>query len=102
MIGELLAPTGTNSALDTNAFRTLIQQEERNRIAKATIEKYVAKHRKMDVAIGLAGLIPIPGASSIALVAAIDSDFVRSQLRAQGIPPSVIDAVLKVAAEAVA
>jgi len=82
MTGEVPSPAGTNSALDTNAFRTLTQLEERNRIAKATIEKYVRKHRKMDVAIGLAGLIPVPGAASVALVAAIaaQSDLIYKPL----------------------
>jgi hypothetical protein len=36
------------------------------------------------------------------LLKAANSDFVRAQLRAQGIPPSVIDAVLRLATEAVA
>jgi uncharacterized protein (DUF697 family) len=79
MTGEVLAPTGTNSALDTNAFRTLTQLEERNRIAKATIERYVRKHRKIDVAIGAAGFfgLAIP---ALALAIAAQSEVIYKPL----------------------
>lgn len=68
MTGQLLAPAKTNSALDTSAFRTLTQLEERNRIARDTIKKYAARHAKMDIAIGAAGVF---GYAIPALVGAI-------------------------------
>ena len=43
----------------------------RNRIAERVIGGYAKKHAAMDVAIGLAGFIPIPGAAFAALGAAI-------------------------------
>jgi hypothetical protein len=70
MIGELLPPTGTNSALDTSAFRTLMQLEERNRIARATIETYSNRHAKMDVAIGAAGFFGLAIPALIVAIAA--------------------------------
>jgi hypothetical protein len=52
MAGVLVAPIETNGGLDTSAFRTLTQLEERNRIANATIKRYADRHAAMDVAIG--------------------------------------------------
>jgi hypothetical protein len=68
MAGEVLAPIGTNSALDTGAFRTLTQLEERNRIARETIKRYANRHAKMDIAIGAAGVF---GLAIPALIVAI-------------------------------
>jgi hypothetical protein len=68
MTGEVLAPGGTNSAIDTSAFRTLTHLEERNRIARTTIERYSNRHAKMDVAIGAAGFF---GLAIPALIGAI-------------------------------
>jgi hypothetical protein len=68
MTVEVLAPIRTSDALDTNAFRTLTQLEERNRIARAAIETYSNRHAKMDVAIGAAGFF---GLAIPALIVAI-------------------------------
>lgn len=68
MTGVLVAPIETTSGLDTNAFRTLTQLEERNRIANATIKRYAKRHATMDVAIGAAGFF---GLAVPALIAAI-------------------------------
>jgi hypothetical protein len=45
--------------------------EERNRAAHRVITAYAVKHAAMDVAIGAAGLIPVPGAATVALISAI-------------------------------
>ena len=45
--------------------------ESRNAEAQKVITSYAVKHAAMDVGIGLAGLLPIPGAATAALIAAI-------------------------------
>lgn len=45
--------------------------EQRNKAAHQVITSYAVKHAAMDVGIGLAGLIPIPGAATAALISAI-------------------------------
>jgi uncharacterized protein (DUF697 family) len=45
--------------------------EDRNRRAKEIITKYAKMHAAMDVGIGLTALIPIPGAATAAVIAAI-------------------------------
>lgn len=45
--------------------------EERNKAAHQVITAYAIKHAAMDVGIGLAGLIPVPGAATVALIGAI-------------------------------
>lgn len=45
--------------------------EQRNRAAHEVITSYAVKHAAMDVGIGLAGMIPIPGAATAALIGAI-------------------------------
>jgi uncharacterized protein (DUF697 family) len=45
--------------------------EDRNRAAHKVITSYAQKHAAMDVGIGIAGLIPIPGAATVALIGAI-------------------------------
>jgi hypothetical protein len=49
----------------------LLKLKERNRLSSKVIAKYAAKHAKMDVVIGLAGFIPIPGAALAALAASL-------------------------------
>lgn len=45
--------------------------EDRNQAAQRMITSYAKKHAAMDVGIGLAGLLPIPGAATAALIGAI-------------------------------
>jgi hypothetical protein len=45
--------------------------EERNIKAQQVITSYAVMHAAMDVGIGLAGFIPIPGAATVALIGAI-------------------------------
>ena len=50
---------------------TMFNLSARNREAEKIIKDYATGHVKLDVAIGLAGLIPVPGAGTASLVAAI-------------------------------
>lgn len=45
--------------------------EERNEAAHKVITTYAIKHAAMDVSIGIAGFLPIPGAATAALIGAI-------------------------------
>ncbi len=45
--------------------------EQRNETAHQVIASYAKKHAKLDIGIGLAGLLPIPGAATVALVGAV-------------------------------
>jgi hypothetical protein len=49
----------------------LLKLKERNRLSSKVIARYAKKHAHMDVGIGLAGFIPIPGAALAALVASL-------------------------------
>jgi hypothetical protein len=57
--------------LSNPALFVALKLEDRNKLADALIKSYSTKHAVMDVGVGLAGLIPVPGAAPLALVAAI-------------------------------
>ena len=63
--------TSANAAFGNANNLTVFNLSARNREAEKIIKDYATGHVKLDVAIGLAGLIPVPGAGTASLVAAI-------------------------------
>lgn len=61
----------TTVILNSDMPSCVFNLEQRNQAAHRVITSYAIKHAAMDVGIGLAGLIPIPGAATAALIGAI-------------------------------